>query len=232
MASQRVPGTGLLENIGGAFRIAGSLVSPFLGGPRSRWGATPEEVARSYPGDELIATPRGRTAHAVTVNAPVAEVWPWIHQLGQRRGGFYTYQRLENLAGCRITNVDRLLPDLPELEVGDGVWLHPEMPPHRVAICDPPRTLVLHALNDTKGTRALAPGEARTESWYETVWSFHLRYAGRQRTRLIGRTLNDHSGGFGNALTDFLIGGISYVMERRMLLNLRRLVPRAEPAPS
>ncbi len=47
------------------------------------------------------------------------------------------------------------------------------------------------------------------------------------RTRLISRTLYDHSGGFGNALTDFLVGNISFVMERCMLLNLRKLVAAA-----
>ena len=34
-------------------------------------------------------------------------------------------------------------PDLPDLEVDGGIWLHPTMPSFRVAICDPPRSLVL-----------------------------------------------------------------------------------------
>ncbi len=228
LTDRRVPGTGLFENIGGAFRIAAVLASPFLSGLRSRWGATPAEIARSYPGDDIIARTRGRTTvRAVTVDAPLDEVWPWIHQIGQRRGGFYTYERLENMAGCQITNVDQLLPDLAKLAVDDCVYLHPEMPPQRVALCDPPRTLVLHGLSDTKQRTALRSDDPRPEVWYESVWSFHLFETDGDRTRLISRSLYDHSGGFGNALTDFLIGNISFVMERSMLLNLRKLVVSA-----
>ena len=32
---------------------------------------------------------------AVTVCAPAGQVWPWIAQLGQGRGGFYSYDWLE-----------------------------------------------------------------------------------------------------------------------------------------
>ncbi len=186
------------------------------------------QVTQSYPGDDIIVRTRGRTTvRAVTVDAPLDEVWPWIHQIGQRRGGFYTYQRLENMAGCQITNVDQLLPDLAKLTVDDCVYLHPEMPPQRVALCDPPRTLVLHGLSDTKQRTALRSDDPRPEVWYESVWSFHLFETDGDRTRLISRSLYDHSGGFGNALTDFLIGNISFVMERCMLLNLRKLVAAA-----
>ena len=40
---------------------------------------------------------------AVTVEAPVAEVWPWLAQIGQGRGGLYSYDGLENLLGAGST---------------------------------------------------------------------------------------------------------------------------------
>jgi hypothetical protein len=41
-------------------------------------------------------------ARAVTIDAPVEDVWPWLAQIGQDRAGFYSYEWLENLAGCRM----------------------------------------------------------------------------------------------------------------------------------
>ena len=77
-----------------------------------RWGATDAEVARRWPGDELVANPATRAVRAVTVDAPAATIWPWIMQVGRERGGFYSYTWLENLIGADIRNADR-----PILEV-------------------------------------------------------------------------------------------------------------------
>ena len=55
------------------------------------WGATEAEVNADYPGDELITEPLIFWMHATTIDAPPEEVWPWIAQLGDRRGGFYSY---------------------------------------------------------------------------------------------------------------------------------------------
>src|SRR5918994_7083921 len=66
-----------------------------------RWGATEEGIAKPLPGDELVPNPAIESTRAITVNAPVEEVWPWLAQIGQDRGGFYSYEWLENLAGCR-----------------------------------------------------------------------------------------------------------------------------------
>ena len=56
-----------------------------------RYPATP-----SLPAHDLQAT------RAITINSPKSHVWPWVAQLGQNRGGFYTYDWLENLVGCDI----------------------------------------------------------------------------------------------------------------------------------
>jgi hypothetical protein len=63
------------------------------------WGATTEELAAQLPGDELIEGTDLTTTRAVTVYARAADIWPWIAQLGQGRGGFYSYDALENLVG-------------------------------------------------------------------------------------------------------------------------------------
>jgi len=89
-----------------------------------RWGATDEEVEKPLPGDELVPEPAIESTRAITVNVPVEEVWPWLAQIGQDRGGFYSYEWLENLAGCRMHNADRIHPEWQHREVGETVFLH------------------------------------------------------------------------------------------------------------
>jgi hypothetical protein len=67
---------------GTAVVVYGCLVHPRL----MRWGASDEEVARPYPGADLV--PDGaRGAMAVTIDAPPNQVWPWLVQMGGDRGG-------------------------------------------------------------------------------------------------------------------------------------------------
>jgi hypothetical protein len=61
------------------------------------WGATPEETAQTYRGDEILSTPIIVWTHAITINAPSARVWPWIIQMGDGRAGFYSYTFIENM---------------------------------------------------------------------------------------------------------------------------------------
>ena len=102
------------------------------------WGATAEEAAKALPGDELVPEPGMQTTRAVTIDAPVEEVWPRLAQIGQDRGGFYSYEWLENLAGCRLRNADRIHPEWQERSVGETVLLHPASG-LRLARFEPPR---------------------------------------------------------------------------------------------
>jgi hypothetical protein len=87
------------------------------------WGATGEERDATLAGDDLIPNPDLMATRAITVHAPAAQVWPWIAQLGQGRGGFYSYDALENLVGCDIHSANRVVPEWQDLKVGDQVSL-------------------------------------------------------------------------------------------------------------
>lgn len=56
-----------------------------------RWGATDEEVTMTLPGDDLVDHANLVATRAITVCATTNDVWPWVAQLGQGRGGFYSY---------------------------------------------------------------------------------------------------------------------------------------------
>ena len=119
----------------------------------ARWGATAEELAATWPGDELVARPGGESTRAVTVNAPAGALWPWLLQLGQDRGGFYSYDWLENALGLHIHNAEQVVPAWQRLQVGDLVHFTPDRwlglrtdrpPKTTVAQLNPERDLVLH----------------------------------------------------------------------------------------
>lgn len=71
-----------------AFLAYTFLVRPW----RLRWGATNEELNVSLPGDPWIPAGAEGSMRAITIGAPVLAVWPWVVQLGQERGGFYSYE--------------------------------------------------------------------------------------------------------------------------------------------
>ena len=107
-----------------------------------RWGSNPDELAATLPGDEFMPRASITATRAISVAVAADDVWPWIAQLGQGRGGFYSYDFLENLVGCDIHSADRIVPEWQSIAVGDDVRLHPEVA-LRVAAVDPGTALVL-----------------------------------------------------------------------------------------
>ncbi len=169
-----------------------------------RWGATDEEVNMPLPGDEFVEDPKLNATHAITINAPAADVWPWLVQLGQRRAGFYSYTWLENFVGCEMHNANRIVPKWQDLKVSDEVWLHPKAPPLRVLAIEPGRAIVL-----------------------EKCWSFILHPIDENTTRLIIRGRGEFNPDLKNGLLNFLLWrGIfepaHFIMERKMLLGIKQ----------
>jgi hypothetical protein len=112
-----------------------------------RWGATDEDVSRAMPGDlEHIGWTR-----AVTIEATPEQIWPWLVQWGQGRGGWYSYDWLENLFGFDIHTADRILPEFQNLAVGDPICMSKDFCPSRVTVLEPNRWLSWQAEDETGG---------------------------------------------------------------------------------
>lgn len=92
-----------------------------------RWGATRHEAVETLPGDELVPRADLQTTRTIDIEAAAPAVWPWLVQMGQGRGGLDTYERIENLLGAKIHNLDRFDLDLQQLDVGDHIRLTPEV---------------------------------------------------------------------------------------------------------
>src|SRR6476620_2311093 len=89
------------------------------------WGATEVETQQALPSDEIIPNAAGQVTRAITINRPVDEVWAWVAQLGQDRGGFYSFDLLENLVGCEMPTSDFLRPYHQNWQLGDKLWMYP-----------------------------------------------------------------------------------------------------------
>ncbi len=194
-----------------------------------RWGATDADLARRWPGDELVPNPRTRAVRAVTIAAPSETVWPWIMQIGRDRGGFYSYSWLENLIGADIHNVDRLIPGLPERRPGDTVWMGPEEKfggeaRMVVAAIVPGRAMVLVAPGDAASV--LEGGLAA-----EGLWSFIVDPVSVNRSRLVMLSVNGEPVRFGRLSQLVFWEPAHFVMERRMMLTLKRLAEKVTAPP-
>src|SRR5215212_11032129 len=75
------------------------------------WGATPDEVERRLPGDELLDPADIVATRAIGIDAPPSAIWPWLVQMGPGRAGAYTYDRIENLFGLNMHSADRIVPE-------------------------------------------------------------------------------------------------------------------------
>ena len=105
------------------------------------WGATPDEVARPLPGDELLASPDIVATRAIEIDAPASAVWPWLLQMGPGRAGAYTYDWIENLFGLNMHSADRIVPEWQQLEVGNVLRSREDPPGMRVEVLEPERVL-------------------------------------------------------------------------------------------
>jgi hypothetical protein len=182
------------------------------------WGATPDERGASLPGDELLAGADLTATRAVTVRASAAEVWPWIAQLGQGRGGLYSYDALENLVGCDIHSADRIVPEWQDVRVGDEFRLHPEIA-LAVARVEPERALVI---------RGGAPMNGKPPP-YDFTWAFVLGEE-PEGSRLVVRERYGYRRRWTPALVEPL-SAVSFVMSQKMLRGIRdRAEARGGPA--
>jgi hypothetical protein len=191
------------------------------------WGTTSEEVRKRLPGDEFVPNPTLESTRAITIQAPAEEVWRWLVQLGQDRGGFYSYDRLENLAGVDIHNVDRIVPEMQHLKVGDFVPMAPvewgvPMGGFTVVAIQPERTVVWRQ-GWPEEVEKLSPLEAESRG----IWAFVLEEVDEGTTRLLLRERSGLKPRMRDVLLNYLfIERQHFIMERRMLLGIKARAER------
>jgi hypothetical protein len=106
----------------GGLAIAAAAYMKIVRPWQLRWGATDDEVARTMPGDEVIANPSFDATRAVAIAAPPAHIWPWLVQIGCGRAGWYSYDWVDNLGR---PSAEHIIPELQHIQVGDIVPISP-----------------------------------------------------------------------------------------------------------
>jgi hypothetical protein len=191
------------------------------------WGATDDEVQRNLPGDGLVPDAQYATTRAITIHAPAEAVFPWLVQLGQSRGGFYTYDALENLFRLDIHSADRIHPEWQELQPGvDYVTLDPQQTMKMTIVqLEAPRTMVI---------RTGAPGEPPQEpadffkGEIAGTWAFIVEPLDQATSRLIVRWRAAWRPSMAARLAaPALLEPAHFIMERGMMLGIKK---RAEAA--
>jgi hypothetical protein len=148
------------------------------------WGATADEVRHAYPGDELVPDPDGGATMATTLPARPEKVWPWLAQMGGDRGGWYSWDWVDNNGQ---PSADHIVPEWQTLEVGQQLkgptnwWT--------AAVVEPNQTMVLQSSYSLLSTHSFDPqSDPLPRAYADGIWGFHLRPAPGDGTRLVVRT--------------------------------------------
>jgi hypothetical protein len=187
----------------------GIAAAAFARARQLRWGASAQECGASLPGDDLIVSPDLTATRAITVRASAGQVWPWIAQLGQGRGGFYSYDFVENLAGCDIHSADRVVPRWQDIKIGDTVKLAPAVGLD-VAALEPGRSLVLRG--------GVPMGDASPP--YDFTWAWVLRDKPDGTSRLLVRERYAYTRPWARFIVE-PAEAVSFVMSQKMLRGIR-----------
>ncbi len=171
-------------------------------------GASPK-TRDELPGDELLPRADRTTTRAITIAAPPHEVWPWLAQMGQGRGGLYSYDFLENLIGCDIHSADHIVEEWQHVTVGDPFRLHPDVA-LRVAVVEPNRALVVRG--------GVPMGDAAPP--YDFTWAFVLDERPDGNTRLVIRERYAFTKRWAALVVEPVVAASS-VMTRKMLHGIR-----------
>lgn len=210
------------EGLGGIGLMALSFFTPFLRASRNHYGVSEEELERNYLGDDLVAEPDWSWTHGIEIDAPADRVWPWVAQVGADRAGFYSYQWLENLAGCYLKNAEAIHPEWA-LSEGNGLILHPKAPPLPIVRVEPGRALLAWGAPDERAQEEGRP-------WAAASWLFLIEPLGLTKSRLISRFRTACSSDLQTRLAQgpLLLEPVGFVMDRKMLLGVKERVERAE----
>ena len=167
-----------------------------------RWGASSEEVSRVMPGDEIVRKPSFNATRGVTITALPEDVWPWLVQLGVLRGGWYSYDWLDNLGK---PSAEQILPQFQGLKAGDLVPISPD------------------------GKHGLWVKELQPQQWMlwwdkngGTSWLWVLDPIDGEHTRLITRVRMRYSLRFPDILFNMLVEFTDIIMMRKCMLGIRR----------
>lgn len=215
----------IFEGLEGVLIIAACYLSWFLKPLRDRWGLTRAEADRTLPGDSIVKEPKSVFTHGIVISAPVDHVWPWVAQMGKDRGGFYSYEALENLMGLGIYNADTILEQYQHPKKGDIIPFGPDNG-YPLAICNEGEAMVIENSDDLDKKETYDPSQGHPKNFLHLSWLWYIEPLDRHRTRFISRNRVDHNDSFKNRVIFTLAEPVVFSMDRKMCLGIKKRAER------
>lgn len=197
------------KSLGVTLLVGGTAYLAVAGQWLRTWGTRDDEATRSLASEDLMPEAGAALTHAITIDAPPDQVWPWVAQLGQDKGGFYSYAWLENLSGAGIVNADHIEPAWQHPLPGGQLKLHP--------------TLGLPIAQVVPGERLVVMKPVTLGLGFH--WIFMVIPEGAHRTRLLVRERYVVPWAPARMVAKVVVCG-SAVMSRKMLLGIRERAER------
>ncbi|RPJ37994.1 MAG: hypothetical protein EHM21_17495, partial [Chloroflexi bacterium] len=186
------------------FSIANALIP--------NWGSTPAEQAQALPGDEIFAKPVLKWVNGITINASPEEVWPWIAQMGDTHGGYYSYRYIEK-AVTAMAGVDtsRYYPNTNEI--------HPEWQSPTIG-----QGMIMDAfvLRDYKANEYMVAAPPPEMDEGGLLWTWYLAPTEDGRTRLLVHMSIQIPGMEGNKAVETGFNLATFMMERKMMVGIKQ----------
>jgi hypothetical protein len=197
--------TGMIVGLAVAAFVIG-FYARVLGPWQRRWGATDPEVRRAMPGDDILGPGAASTTRAITIEAEPHDVFPWLVQIGYGRGGWYSYDWLDNDGK---PSADSIRPSLQDLSIGDRIEMLPGLGP---TVCE------------------IEPDHHLVSAGDKDSWCLLVEPAGEGRSRLISRWRQRWPKTLGTYLWIAIVDPGAFVMELRMLRTIRNRSERRAAA--
>jgi hypothetical protein len=168
------------------------------------WGATDEEVRRPMLGDEIHASPSFNATRAVTIEAGPEHIWPWLVQMGYRRAGFYSYDRIDNDG---VPSADHIISGYQNLKLGDRIPMAPNAYAE-VLEMDPHHSMLWVFRGDGQ--------------WEDATWAWGLYQDDTHRTRLVSRLRVTYKWARPSIVPMLVTDVVELAMMRECLLGVKR----------
>jgi len=204
------------------------------------WGATPQEAAMVLPGDDAVPGkgPWQMTV-ATTIDAPPEKIFPYFAQVGQDKGGFYSFDWLERTLGFGIHNTYTIEEKWQHPKAGDFCTFHKAGMGMRIVEVTPNRHLLM-VTNGLEPNHPLPPGKFEMllqplfppsqGNYVAWNWDFNLIPLADGSTRVIVRC---RTGMKGNQIAMFIAKHAfalpSDVMDIEMLRRVKALSENRYP---
>ena len=151
------------------------------------------------PGDELLRPDAPSTTRGITIDAAPETVFPWLLQIGYGRGGWYSYDWIDNDGKPSVARIE---PPLQRLAVGDRIEMMPGVGPV---------------------VREIEPNHHIVSGGESDSWCLLLEPTHNARTRLISRWRQDWPKTAATYVWMALADPGAFLMEQRMLRTIRDL---------